>query len=202
MSASHKTEWSVGAFILMGFACALVLAFASTNSQDRLGGETYEVKARFSNTGELKVGAPVKIAGVKVGEVAGVALDPQTYDAMVSLRLSRIADVPADSSAAIYTSGLLGERYVGLSPGGDPEALGDGDEILLTQSAVVLEQLIGKYMFGAGGTDDKKASDAPAVPPATLPPGTSETPGSAFEEGASIDNNNSDTATVPTEDTP
>ena len=156
MSASHKTEWSVGAFILMGFAVALVLAFASTNSGDRLGGETYAVKARFSNTGELKIGAPVKIAGVKVGEVANVALDPQTFDALVDLRLAGGTEIPADSSAAIYTSGLLGERYVGLAPGGDPRPLADGDEILLTQSAVVLEQLISKYVFGAGGDDKKK----------------------------------------------
>ena len=159
MSASHKTEWSVGAFILMGFACALVLAFASTNSGDRLGGETYGVRARFSNTGELKIGAPVKIAGVKVGEVANVVLDPQTFDALVDLRLAGGTEIPADSSAAIYTSGLLGERYVGLAPGGDPTPLGDGDEILLTQSAVVLEQLIGKYMFGAGGDDKKTEND-------------------------------------------
>ena len=159
MSASHKTEWSVGAFILMGFACALVLAFASTNSQDRLGGETYGVKARFSNTGELKLGAPVKIAGVKVGEVADVKLDPQTFDALVELRLAGGTEIPADTSAAIYTSGLLGERYVGLAPGGDPRPLGDGDEILFTQSAVVLEQLISKYVFDAGG-DDKKKPDS------------------------------------------
>ena len=158
MSASHKTEWSVGAFILMGFAVAFVLAFASTNSGDRLGGETYGVKARFSNTGELKIGAPVKIAGVKVGEVANVVLDPQTFDALVDLRLVGGTEIPADSSAAIYTSGLLGERYVGLAPGGDPRALVDGDEILLTQSAVVLEQLISKYVFGGAG-DDKKKTD-------------------------------------------
>lgn len=149
---ANKTELSVGAFILMGFACAMILAFASTNSGSRLGGDTYGVTARFTNTGELKLGAPVKIAGVKVGEISAVALDPKTFDAIVSLRLSReIGELSADTSASIYTSGLLGERYIGLSPGGDPEPLKDGDEILLTQSAVILEQLISKYLFGAGG---------------------------------------------------
>lgn len=149
---ANKTELSVGAFILMGFACAMILAFASTNSGSRLGGDTYRVTARFTNTGELKLGAPVKIAGVKVGEIEGVSLDPQTFDAIVALRLSRgIGELSADTSASIYTSGLLGERYIGLSPGGDPEPLKDGDEILLTQSAVILEQLISKYLFGAGG---------------------------------------------------
>lgn len=151
---ANKTELSVGAFILMGFACAMILAFASTNSANRLGGETYSVTARFTNTGELKLGAPVKIAGVKVGEISAVKLDPTTFDALVTLRLSHeIGDLPADTAAAIYTSGLLGERYIGLAPGGDPEPLKDGDEILLTQSAVILEQLISKYLFGAGGAD-------------------------------------------------
>ena len=163
----QKLEWSVGAFILMGFVCALVLAFASTNAQDRLGGATYQVTARFSNLGELRPRAPVKIAGVKIGEVAGVQLDPDTFDAVVTLRLSQAAgELPMDSSAAIYTSGLLGERYIGLAPGGDPEPLADGDEIMLTQSAVVLEQLIGKYMFGgADGTGDAPAPAAPADDP-------------------------------------
>jgi phospholipid/cholesterol/gamma-HCH transport system substrate-binding protein len=165
--ASKRTEWSVGAFILMGFACALVLAFASTNSQDRLGSDTYQVTARFSNTGELKTRAPVKIAGVKIGEVVGVSLDPVNFDAIATLRLSRSAgEIPADTSASIYTSGLLGDRYVGLSPGGDPMPLDDGDEVLLTQSAVVLEELIGKYLFGstdggggnAGGYDNNNES--------------------------------------------
>jgi phospholipid/cholesterol/gamma-HCH transport system substrate-binding protein len=147
---NFKLELSVGAFILMGFACAMVLAFASTNSADRLGGDTYEVTARFANTGELKARAPVKIAGVRVGEVSELRLDPDKFEAVAKLRLSTAAgELPADSSAAIYTSGLLGERYVGLTPGGDPEPLRAGDEIFLTQSAVVLEQLIGKYMFGS-----------------------------------------------------
>lgn len=157
---NFKLELTVGAFILMGFACVLVLAFASTNSAGRLGGETYVLTARFSNTGELKPRAPVKISGVKIGEVAGITLDPQTFDALVSLRLSAMTDIPADTSAAIYTSGLLGERYIGLAPGGDPESLKDGDEILLTQSAVVLEQLIGKFMFGgAQGKDGNSTPD-------------------------------------------
>lgn len=147
----QKLEWSVGAFILMGFGCALVLAFASTNSQDMLGGGGYELTARFGNLGELKPRAPVKIAGVKIGEVTRVELDPGSYDAVITMRLTAAAgELPADSSAGIFTSGLLGERYVGITPGGDPEALAAGDEIMLTQSAVVLEQLIGKYLFGSG----------------------------------------------------
>ncbi len=153
--AGPRTEWSVGGFILMGFACALVLAFASTNSGERLGGASYRVSANFTNAGDLKVRAPVKIAGVKMGEVESIVLD-QNFDARVVLRLARDAgELPSDTGAAIYTSGLLGERYVGLSPGGDPEPLKDGDEILLTQPAVVLEQMIGKFLFNAD-SDTKK----------------------------------------------
>ncbi|GIX36719.1 MAG: outer membrane lipid asymmetry maintenance protein MlaD [Lysobacteraceae bacterium] len=156
----QRLEWSVGVFILMGLACALVLAFASTNSRDRLGGEGYELTARFSNLGELKPRAPVKIAGVKVGEVTRVELDPRSFEAVVTMYLTPAAgELPADSSAGIFTSGLLGERYIGITPGGDPEPLRPGDEIVLTQSAVVLEQLIGKYMFGSGDGGARPASE-------------------------------------------
>lgn len=182
--ASHKIEWSVGAFILMGFACAVALAFASTSLQDRLLGEHYSVTARFSNTGELKVRAPVKTAGVKIGEVAAIALDPRTYEAVATLRIARSAgELPADSSAGIFTSGLLGERYVGIAPGGDPMPLQDGDEVLLTQSAVVLEELIGKFMFGAGkggqdgaasSTDDTRSGGNQEPAPAGAVPDTED----------------------------
>ena len=131
MSASHKTEWSVGAFLLMGFAVALVLAFASTNSGDRLGGETYAVKARFSNTGELKIGAPVKIAGVKVGEVANVALDPQTFDALVDLR--------ADFGQAFVKSAFFGGfcTLIATYTGYHAEPTIEGTSIATTQSVVM-----------------------------------------------------------------
>lgn len=167
MASINRFEIGVGLFIAMGFACALALAFASTDARGRVPGETYALTARFSNLGELKLHAPVKIAGVKVGEVTAITLDPQRYDAIVTLRVSRGAGgLPADSSAAIYTAGLLGERYVGIAPGGEPELLDDGGEIVLTQSAVVLEQLIGKYMFG-GGTS--KPGQAEAATPAPTP---------------------------------
>lgn len=165
-TANNRLELGVGAFIAMGFACALALAFASTDAGDRLAGESYAVTARFANTGELKPRAPVKIAGVKVGEVEKIVLDAKSFDAVATLRLSKFAELPSDSSAAIYTSGLLGERYVGITPGGDPDALADGGEIALTQSAIVLEQLIGKYMFGSAG---KPGAASEAAAPAATP---------------------------------
>lgn len=153
--ASPKTEWSVGGFILMGFACALVLAFSSTNSGERMGGDSYRVIANFTNAGDLKARAPVKIAGVKMGEIEEITLD-ENFDAKVVMRLSRnVGELPSDTGASIFTSGILGERYIGLSPGGDPEPLKDGDEILLTQPAVVLEQMIGKFLFNADSGDTK-----------------------------------------------
>ncbi len=159
--ASPKTEWSVGAFILMGFACALALAFASTNSGERMGGDSYRVTARFTNAGDLKARAPVKVAGVKVGEIESIVLDPASFDAVATLRLAKSVELPMDTGASIFTSGLLGERYVGLDPGGDPDILKDGDELMLTQPAVVLEQLIGKFLFNAGSEKDKDAAPQP-----------------------------------------
>lgn len=166
MSASKpRTELAVGLFLLLSFLTLLALAFASTNGRLPFTGKTYEVVAKFSNIGELKLRAPVKIGGVTIGEVARVELDPVSFDAVVTLRIDRRYDeLPADSAAGVFTSGLLGERYVGISPGGDIDMLADGDEIFLVQSAVVLEDLIAKFIFdgppGAGGSSDADATDA------------------------------------------
>lgn len=167
----HTVELAVGTFLLLGLATLLVLAFASTNGKLGFGGARYELIARFSNVGELRKHAPVKIGGVVVGEVANVALDRKNYSAVVTLALDPVYNgLPADTDARILTAGLLGERYVGLDPGGDPETLPSGGEIIYTQSAVVLEELIGKFIFGAGG----KKPGAPASD--SLPAGTSSNP--------------------------
>jgi phospholipid/cholesterol/gamma-HCH transport system substrate-binding protein len=165
----QRVELAVGVFLLLAFATLLVLAFASTNGKLGFGGGRYKLIAKFSNVAELRVHAPVKIGGVPVGEVSKVALDPKTYSAVVTLTLDPpYKDLPADTNAKILTAGLLGERYVGLDPGGDPETLPSGGELIYTQSAVVLEELIGKYIFGAGGKTpapgsgpDKPAADHP-----------------------------------------
>lgn len=158
MNASKaRLDIAVGLFLLLAFATLLVLAVASTNGRLPIGeDDTYSITARFSNIAELRIRAPVKIGGVSIGEIARVDLDPKTFEAVVTLNIRRSAgDIPADSSAGIYTAGLLGDRYIGITPGGDVEALGPGDEILLTQSAVVLEQLISKFMFGSADKSDK-----------------------------------------------
>ena len=156
-----RLEFAVGAFLLLALASLLVLAVASTNQRFGLGGSGYELNARFSQIGQLRPQAPVKIGGVVVGQVADIQLDPVKYDSIVTLKLDgRFAGLPADTSASILTAGLLGESYVALQPGGDPEALASGDEIVYTQPAVDLIQLVGKYMFSGPGT----SSSAEAAP--------------------------------------
>ena len=152
-----RLEFAVGAFLLLALASLLVLALASTNGKFGFGHATYPLKARFTNLGQLRPNAPVKIGGVTIGNVAGIQLDPVKLDAVVTLDIDdRYKDLPADTSAGILTGGLLGESYIGLQPGGDVETLKAGEEIAFTTPAVDLIQMVGKYMFGGG----KPAADA------------------------------------------
>ena len=167
-----RLEFSVGAFLLLALASLLVLAVASTNQRFGMGGGDYVLKARFSQIGQLRQQAPVKVGGVTIGQVADIQLDPVKYDSIVTLALdSKFKDLPADTSAGIFTSGLLGESYIGLQPGGDPEVLKSGDEIVFTQPAVDLIQLVGKYMFSggdnnaAGASNENPGAQAPATEP-------------------------------------
>ena len=155
-----RLEFAVGAFLLLALASLLVLAIASTNQKFGFGGSSYELKARFTNLGQLRPQAPVKIGGVVVGQVADIQLDPVKYDSIVSLKLDgKFVDLPADTSASILTAGLLGESYISLQPGGDPDVLANGDEIVFTQSSVDLIQLVGKYMFSGPGNSGQAAGD-------------------------------------------
>jgi len=138
----------------MGIAALLWLATEATDYGMQVGDDTYMVSARFSNVADLKDRAPVKIGGVTVGLVEKITLDPVEFDAVVEMKIDRrFSDIPADTGASILTSGVLGDRYIGLDPGGALEALGDGDEIFVTQSAVVLETLISKYLFNSDKGD-------------------------------------------------
>ena len=153
-----RIEFAVGAFLLLALGSVLVLALASTNRNWGFGRDSYTLTARFSGIGALRPNAPVKIAGVAVGKVADIQVDPVKYDSVVTLAInSKYKDLPGDTAAGIFTNGLLGESYIGLTPGGDPEPLKPGDEIFMTQPAVDLIQLVGKYMFSGGG---KPAGDA------------------------------------------
>lgn len=149
-----RLEFAVGAFLLLALASLLVLAMATTNGRFGFGeGERYTLLARFTNVGQLRPMAPVKMGGVAIGRVESIELDPKRLDALVVLSVdSRFKDLSLDTSAAILTGGLLGESYVGLQAGGDPEVLKPGDEIAYTTPAVDLIQMAGKYIFGGGGS--------------------------------------------------
>jgi len=150
MKSSNQVEIAAGLFLLLGIAALIFLAVEATDSGGVKTGETYEVNAYFSNIGGLKPKAPVSMSGVTVGRVASIALDAESLEARVILKIdSQYNDLPSDTSASVLTSGLLGDQYIGLEPGGAPDALSDGDRILLTNSAVVLEQLIGRYLFNS-----------------------------------------------------
>ena len=186
-----RLEFAVGAFLLLAMASLLVLAIASTNGKFGFGGDSYPLKARFSSIGQLRVSAPVKIGGVTVGKVSEIGLDPVKFDSVVTLAIDdRYKDLPADTSAGIFTSGLLGESFVGLSPGGDIEVLKPGDEIVITQAAVDLMQLVGKYMFSGGGTPG--GENAPADGSAADGAATAQSPDAASDAPSDS----------PTEDTP
>lgn len=154
MRANYKVELSSGIFLLMGIAALLWLATEATDYGMQVGENTYKVTARFSNVGDLKTRAPVKIGGVTVGLVEQITLDPVEFSAVVEMQIDRrFSEIPNDSGASILTSGVLGDRYIGLDPGGSFEVLEDGDEIFVTQSAVVLETLISKYLFNSDKED-------------------------------------------------
>ncbi|MCL5060070.1 MAG: outer membrane lipid asymmetry maintenance protein MlaD [Candidatus Thermoplasmatota archaeon] len=138
----------VGLFVIAGIAALLFLALKVGSMSAVNTSNSYEVVARFDNIGGLKPRAPVKSAGVVVGRVADIRFDNETFEAAVTLRLDKRYAFPKDTSAAIMTSGLLGEQYIGLEAGGDSETLKDKDRILITQSAVVLENLIGQFIYG------------------------------------------------------
>ncbi len=146
MSRSALDLW-VGLFVVLGFAALIFLAMKVGNSSGIEKAHLYSVQAPFDDIGGLKVRAPVKSAGVLVGRIGEIHLDPQSYRAVVRFDIDRRYAFPRDTSAAILTAGLLGEQYVGLNAGADTEMLKDGDTMQITQSAVVLEKLIGQFLF-------------------------------------------------------
>lgn len=137
----------VGLFVVLGAAALMFLALKAGNMSSLSFGQTYAVVAKFDNIGGLKPQAPVKSAGVVVGRVGGITFDDKSYQALVTLNLESRFKFSKDTSAKILTAGLLGEQYIGLEAGGDPNNLSAGDRIKMTQSAVVLEDLIGQFLY-------------------------------------------------------
>ena len=157
MNRSMIDLW-VGIFVAVGFAALLFLALKVGNLATFSTNQTYQVEAKFANIGGLKVRGPVKSAGVVVGRVNNIRFDTESYEAIVSMTLDVGYQFPRDTTAKILTSGILGEQYVGLEAGGDGVMLKNGDRVRLTQSAVVLENLISQFLFNkaAEGKEEKK----------------------------------------------
>jgi phospholipid/cholesterol/gamma-HCH transport system substrate-binding protein len=156
MERSVLDLW-VGLFVCAGIGALLVLALKIGNMSGFSVADTYKVYAEFDNVGGLKPRAPVKSAGVVVGRVADVSFDNETFRARVTVHIDKRYKFPKDSSASILTAGLLGEQYIGMDGGGDDHMLKDGDRLMITQSAVVLEKIIGQFLYGkAAETGTKK----------------------------------------------
>ena len=168
MAQQRSFQLGTGLFILLGFAALAYLATQTTSVANFRQGDSYVLKASFTNIGQLKLGAPVKVAGVRIGSVKSIDLDPVKLDATVELAVSnRYNALPDDSAAAIFTSGLLGDQYVAVQTGGSPDVFKNGDEFVLTQSSMQLEDLIGKFLAGSGGSASTPAK--PAEQPASTP---------------------------------
>lgn len=154
MRQSRSIEITVGLFIAAGLAALFMLAMKVSNLSLIAEGDTYSIFAKFYNIGGLKVRSSVTLAGVTIGRVRSIRIDPQTYEAQVRMDIESEYDyLPKDTAASIYTAGLLGEQYVALVPGGSEVYLKEGSTITLTQSALVLEQIIGQFLYSKAAGD-------------------------------------------------
>ncbi|MFW6401139.1 MAG: outer membrane lipid asymmetry maintenance protein MlaD [Desulfohalobiaceae bacterium] len=148
MSKGYKVELTVGAFVLLGLICLGYLTMQLGQLQ-LFGSDYYQLQARFSNVGGLRSGNAVQIAGVQVGQVEDIELDQEQFVARVKLRIQEGVRLSDDAMAAIKTSGLIGDKYISISPGGSGIYLEPGDTIIETQAPLDIEELVGKYIFGS-----------------------------------------------------
>jgi len=163
MRQTRAIELGTGLFVLLGFAALFFLVTQITNREFGLGGGGYRLIAAFEQVGGLKAGAPVSMSGVTIGRVEAIEYDFDEYKARVMMRINRrFARIPDDSDAGIYTAGLLGGQYIGIGPGGSETFLADGDQMQFTQSAIVLENLISKFLFSKAS--EKQAGQSPEEP--------------------------------------
>ena len=155
MQQTRTVELGTGLFALLGMGALFFLTTQTTGGDDFSADEVFEITARFENVGSLRPRAPVAMSGVTIGRVTGIEFDPGSLEAIVTLDIdSRYDQLPDDSDASILTAGLLGSQYIGLQAGGSDMYLEEGSEIMFTQSAIVLENLIGKFLV-RGGSDDE-----------------------------------------------
>ena len=156
MMTRRELDLWVGIFAVAGIGALLFLSLKVANLASFTNSDSYQIKAKFDNIGGLKVRAAVKSAGVVVGRVGEIRFDNESFEAVVTMNLDSRFQFPKDSSAKILTSGLLGEQYIGLSAGGDSANLKNGETLKLTQSAVVLENLIGQFLYSKAAEGDSK----------------------------------------------
>jgi phospholipid/cholesterol/gamma-HCH transport system substrate-binding protein len=157
---NKAVEILVGLFILGGICALLVLALKVSGLGNVVGTNGYHINATFDNVGDLKIRAPITIAGVRVGEVTGIKLDQQTFRAVVTMQINPDQnEIPLDSSASILTQGLLGSNYISLTPGFENVFLKEGDKINNTHPAIILENIIGQVMYKLGGSGDNKSGN-------------------------------------------
>ncbi len=155
MQKSRSIELSTGLFVLFGMAALFFLTTQTTGTEGFSADDSFSVTARFENVGSLKDRAPVAMSGVTIGRVTAVRFDPEFLDAEVTFMIDgRFDQIPEDSDASILTAGLLGSQYIGLQAGGSDLYLEEGSEIQFTQSAIVIENLISKYLFNSGGDEE------------------------------------------------
>ena len=155
MQQTRSVEIGSGLFVLLGMGALFFLTTQTTGGDDFSADETYMIEARFENVGSLRNRAPVAMSGVTIGRVTSVRFDGLTLEAVVEFVIdSQFDQIPDDSDASILTSGILGSQYIGLKAGGSDTHLEDGSELMFTQSAIVLENLIGKFLVNAGSKDD------------------------------------------------
>ena len=156
MMTRKELDLWVGIFAVIGIGALLFLSLKVANLASFSSADTYQINAKFENIGALKVRAPVKSAGVVVGRVGEIRFDNESFEAVVALNIDSRYQFPKDSSAKILTAGLLGEQYIGLTPGGDSVNMKSGDTLKLTQSAIVLENLIGQFLYNKAAEGDGK----------------------------------------------
>jgi phospholipid/cholesterol/gamma-HCH transport system substrate-binding protein len=148
MQHTSTQDTLVGLFVASGIVGLFFLAMQVSNLSSFVEEDSYTITARFENSGGLKVKSPVSAAGVKIGKVSSISFDPKTYQSVVQMNIkSQYNTIPADTSASIFTAGLLGEQYVNLDPGGSDEYLQKDGVIEITQSAIILEKAIGQFLF-------------------------------------------------------
>jgi phospholipid/cholesterol/gamma-HCH transport system substrate-binding protein len=148
MQHSNSQDTLVGLFVAAGIAALFFLAFKVSNLSSFSAEDSYTITARFENSGGLKIKSPVSSAGVKIGHVSDISLDPKTFESVVTMTISsKFNKLPDDTTASVFTAGLLGEQYVSLEPGGSGDYLKANGKIEITQSAIILEKAIGQFLF-------------------------------------------------------